>query len=150
MWGKESKNSDFDPVQTFDQDISVEKAGKKIVWKQYIREANEDVEPYKVMEKYGCLDKIKVDIPTVHGDFEEYKDLRKNLDREIKAKEMWQALPWEVRKEFGNDINEFRDNGGKWINEKLKIWTAEQEKLKMKEMQPTVENQPEIKEEIAR
>lgn len=120
MWGKETKNSDFDPVKEYDQEISVNKAGKKIVWKEYIEAANEDVEPYKVFEKYGSIEKIKVDVETIHGDFTEYNDLRTNLDREIKAKQMWENLPYTVRKEFGNDINNFRDEGQEWINQKYK------------------------------
>lgn len=121
MKNKANTENLYDPAKEFNQEISVEKAGKTIKWKEFIRENNEDVEPYSIIAKYN-LEEFEKTIPnykSIQGDFTDLQDTRKNLDRQIKAEELWNDLPLSVRKEFAMDKNEFLDRGEQWLKEKI-------------------------------
>lgn len=137
MFNKQTKTSDYDPKQKFDQEISVMKAGQKIIWKDYIRENNVDCEIYPTLEKYGCLKPIELNIELLHGDMSEFSDLRTNLDRKIKADKMWRGLPLDIRAQFNHDINEFIDRGSEWIKEKFSSHLQKKEFIQSANNKPT-------------
>lgn len=103
--------------QSFDRkNIFVEKMGKKVNCYDAIQEAREDTEIYSVLERYGCIDKIIVDKPTLYNDVREIQalgNLREIKNMEIKAQNAFYALPIEERKKFNNDYKDFIKNGDK-------------------------------------
>lgn len=107
---KSRKNQDFDKNNIF-----IEKNGKKINVYQMIQENREDTEIYKVLEKYGCIDKIKVDEKSIYADLTSIKDLRGVVTQQKKADELWKSLPVEFRKEFANSKENFLENGEKYL-----------------------------------
>lgn len=121
---KSRKNQDFDKNNIF-----IEKNGKKINVYQMIQENREDTEIYKVLEKYGCIDKIKVDEKSIYADLTAITDLRGVVTQQKKADELWKSLPVEFRKEFANSKENFLENGEKY----LKKIITEKEKIKINE-----------------
>ena len=114
--------------QTFDIHEKTKQYGKEVEWYQLIQEAREDTEIYPTLEKYGCLDKIMVHPNKMMTDFTEFKDLRSMKDQQIKAKEMWESLPYDIRMDFNNNVNEFIEKGEEYIAKKYK-----------EELTPTIE-----------
>lgn len=113
------KQKHFDPDEIF-----ITKAGKKINVNQWIQESKDDTEIYSMIEKYhGDINAIPKEFGGIIGDLTEYKDLRTVMDKEIKAKEMWESLPLKLRAEFGNNKYEFLEKGMAWAqkqeNERL-------------------------------
>lgn len=136
-------------AQNFDKDnISITKAGKTYNVYESIQEAREDTEIYPTLERYGCIDRMQLNIQDTekyYQDIRELKDLRGTLDQQIKATEMWNALPLDVRAQFGHSMNEFTIKGEAWLKAKI----DEAKALEMKEnniTQPKDTIQP-IKEE---
>lgn len=119
--------------QTYDRDnITMKRCGKEINMYDYIQAGREDTEIYDVLEKYGCIDKIKINTEAVYLDVTELQKmqgLRGIADLHRRAEEIFENLPIEVRKEFNNSVNEFTKRGPKWIEEKY----AEEKALKQKE-----------------
>lgn len=106
--------------QTFDMNETVKMAGKEINCYERIQEAREDTEIYPTLEKYGCLEKIPMDVNKTFNDFTEFKDLRTLKDQQIKANQMWLDLPWEIRAHFDNNINEFIEHGENYVADLIK------------------------------
>lgn len=124
--------------QTFDPAKNViNKKGQKINLYDFIQENREDTEIYPTLEKYGCIDKIIVDKPKIYAEFKELMNLRDIHEQERKANNLWESLPFDIRKEFGNDRLNFMQNGKQWLEGKIKaeLKTAEANKLTIK---PTV------------
>lgn len=124
-----------EPITKYDQDEYFVKKGKKIFIKEFTKLANEDCEIYPTLEKYGLttpeqLPEKMFDNQAFVGDLEDFKDLRTSLDRQIKAKQMWENLPLSIRDKFGHDINRFVDESPKFLEE-LKSKIQEQQAPKI-------------------
>lgn len=117
-----------------------EKFGKKIAIQDYIEAGREDTEIYPTLEKYGCLTRMERTPSQIYGDFTEYNDLRGNLEKAKKIKDMWNQLDTTIKNEFNNDMNEFIDRGMEWAKNKIEEETKKVE-TKPVETQP-VETQP--------
>ena len=112
-----------------------EKNGKELDIQEYIESGREDTEIYPTLEKYGCLTRMERTAGEIYGDFTEYNDLRGNLEKAKKIKDMWNQMDTKVKNEFNNDMNEFVDRGMEWAKKKVQEETAKQEQM----AQPTVE-----------
>lgn len=97
--------------QTFDKNsITMKRAGQEINVYDFIQANREDTEIYEVLEKYGCIDKIKKTDEALYADITEIQKLdglRGMVEKQKQAKMMFDQLPIEVRKEFNNSLNEF-------------------------------------------
>lgn len=97
--------------QTFDKaTITMKRAGQEINVYDFIQANREDTEIYEVLEKYGCIDKIKKTDEALYADITEIQKLdglRGMVEKQKQAKAMFEQLPIEVRKEFNNSLNEF-------------------------------------------
>lgn len=138
--------------QTFDKEkIVLKKAGETINVYDYIQSNREDTELKPTLEKYGCIPTQNIDLNKTAGDFTQLNDMRTMLEQQKKAVEMWNGLPIDVRQSFNNNINDFVENGEKWVQNKIKE-VQKQEELKkqqyemnFKPVQTTIK-QPIIKE----
>lgn len=119
-------------AQDFDKDnISLTKAGKTYNVYEAIQMAREDTEIYPTLEKYGCIDKLQLDVKNAeqyYQDLRNIKDLRGMIDQQREAQTLWEALPLEVRQEFGHSMNEFSQKGEQWLQNKIKELSNNQEK----------------------
>lgn len=100
---------------------TLEKYGKKIDIYDWIQENREDTEIIPTLEKYGCLDRMKIDDDVLYGDITELMKggLRGVMEREQEADELWNSLPWEYREQFQNNRALFIENGEKWLKDKI-------------------------------
>lgn len=112
------------------------KAGKEFDVFDWIQEGREDTEIYTTLEKYNCIDRMKLDHEALFGDMTEMKDLRGTIEQAKRGQELWNGLPIDVRSEFNNDIANFIENGMDWLKKKI-----EQKKEKIE--QDTIEKQEE-------
>lgn len=128
--------------QTFDKEkIVLKKAGETINVYDYIQSNREDTELKPTLEKYGCIPTQNIDLNKTAGDFTQLNDMRTMLEQQKKAVEMWNGLPIDVRQSFNNNINDFVENGEKWVQNKIK--EAKQEELKKQQYQMQMNfNQP--------
>lgn len=110
--------------QSFDIDRTIKKGNKTFKVYDAIQEAREDTEIYPTLEKYGCIEKLVMDTGKVYADFRAFKDLKNMQDQQKAAMELWNSLPYDVRKEFNNNMHTFADNGEEYLKKKL----AEQQK----------------------
>lgn len=105
------KNERIRMQQTFDKDsITMKRAGQEVNVYDFIQANREDTELYEVLEKYGCIDKIKKTDEALYADITEIQKLdglRGMVEKQKQAKMMFEQLPIEVRKEFNNSLNEF-------------------------------------------
>lgn len=107
-------------AQSFDKgSITLTKAGKTFNVYDKIQENREDTEIYPTLEKYGCIDRMMLNTQGVYADFQEFKGLREMKDQQIKADEMFNSLPLDVRIQFQNDKNLFMRDGEEWIKSKI-------------------------------
>lgn len=95
------------------------RAGQELDVREWIDEAREDTELYKVLEKYGCIDRMIVDKESVFADMTNIMDLRDSLEQMKQADKLWNSLPLEFRKEFLNDKTEFIKNGMTVLKNKI-------------------------------
>lgn len=102
--------------QTFSKDPKIKRNGKMISINDEIQKNREDTEIYPLIDKYGCIEKIPMDTQVIQGDISSIKDLRSLKDQQIAVENLWNTLPLDVRKQFGNDLNNFYNNGEAWIN----------------------------------
>ena len=110
--------------QTAGQDVgrpTLKKYGKEIDIYDWIQESREDTEIIPTLEKYGCLDRMKIDDNVLYGDITELmKDgLRGVMQREQEADDLWNSLPWEYREQFQNNRALFLENGEKWLKDRI-------------------------------
>lgn len=130
----------------------VEQAGKKINWKKFTQENNVDLDIYEVREKYDgqYANRLKYDAEIEKAEIDHTMTLEKVYERNKAIRNQWLSLPLEVRKEFDNDINNFTDNGQKWLNDKVQkiVQERKEKEAKIKELHEQMEKQKENKEEI--
>lgn len=127
-------NTQHKASQSFDKDKNVfVKNGEEINIYDYIQENKTDTSIYEVLEKYGCIDKIELNREELYVDFEEMQDMRDLAEKDKKATELWEKLPFDVRNSFNNDRYNFMQNGMSWL-----------ENFK-KNLNPKMEKQNEVK-----
>lgn len=120
--------------QTFDKEkIILKKAGETINVYDFIQSNREDTELKATLEKYGCIPTTNIDLNKTAGDFTQLNDMRTMIEQQKKAIEMWNALPVKVRQSFNNNINDFVENGEKWIQNKIKEEQQEQQQINTNE-----------------
>lgn len=95
------------------------KYGKEYDIQEYIEASREDTEIIPTLEKYGCIDRMKLNAEGLYGDFTVYNDLRTNMEKKIQIENMWNQLDTKVKNEFNNDMNEFIDRGMEWAKKKV-------------------------------
>lgn len=145
----------FNAKLMFDKDLKVTKAGKTFKIYDAIQEANVDTDIYEVARKYGMVGAEKECAQTylaknynqLEEEFQEVQDLRSVLDQSIKANNMWSDLPIEIKREFNNDVNEFRDRGQEWIGKIASEFRRKQEELKAQQQQTNVQEGEKINEQ---
>lgn len=126
--------------QTFDKDkITLKKAGKEFNVYQWIQEAREDTEVIPTLEKYGCIDRMILNKEEMYGDFTNFKDLRGLNDQIRESQRMFDNLPAEIKKKFGNNKDLFMREGEAWLKSEI-----EKEKAKQPVEQPTQNNESEV------
>lgn len=117
-------------AQKFDaENIEITKAGKVINVYQAIQDAREDTEIYPTLERYGCIERLKLNTPEVYEDIRNIKDLRSSMEQVQEANKLWESLPLEVRKEFGHSSKEFLEKGENWLKNKIDLAKAKNEEL---------------------
>lgn len=119
-------------TESFDKEkITITKMGKTYNVYDSIQENREDTEIYPTLEKYGCIPQEQLQTDKVMADFTSYGDLRDLKDQQIMANNMFYSLPFEVRKNFNNDIHTFIKDGPAYIQKKIdeerQKMTAEQQ-----------------------
>lgn len=112
--------------KTFDIERKITKAGKTYVVYDAIQAARADTEIYPTLEKYGCIDRLGIDNQKVYADITAFGDLRSMHDQQIAAAKMWEELPWDIRKEFNNNIHTFLKEGKGWIEKRIEAETPKQ------------------------
>lgn len=113
--------------------IFITQAGNTYNVYDRIQENAEDTDIYKTLEKYGTIESMKkYDHAAVQTEFTEYMSLMDLKEKQIKANNMWNALPAGVREIFKNDKYNFLQNGQEWLSKqmqpKIKQPKAEQPK----------------------
>jgi predicted transcriptional regulator len=106
------------PGQTFDLDYTLTKTGRTYNLYDSIQEAREDTEIEPTLKKYGCIDRMIVNMPDVYADLRGMNDLKSTIERQKKGQEIWDNMPREVKEEFNNNIYNFMDNGMEWAQKK--------------------------------
>lgn len=96
------------------------KAGKEFDVHEWIQSGREDTEIYPTLEKYGCIDRMKLDAEGIFGDFTEMSDLRGTIEKMEKADEMWRNLPLETREHFQNNKALFIEGGMEYVKNIIK------------------------------
>lgn len=126
-------------AQTFDKDkIFIEKAGVKNNVYDLIQANREDTEIIPTLEKYGCIDRMMLNVQDVYGEFGKYKSLRDIQEQQKQANMMWNNLPLETRREFNHNKYTFLKDGEKWLKNKIEKMAKENEK------QTTTEQKQEV------
>lgn len=97
----------------------IKRGGQILDVRQWIDSAREDTELYKTLEKYGCIDRMLVNVNEVYGDMTEIMDLRGSLEQIKRANELWESLPLDFRKEFLNDKTIFIRDGLEIMKKKI-------------------------------
>ena len=107
--------------QYFDKDtITITMSGKTYNMYDSIQEAREDTEIYPTLEKYGCLDPIMVNKEQMYLDLRGWKtDARSLTEMTMKADEMWNKLPHDIKAKFENNRDIFMRDGEKWLKSEI-------------------------------
>lgn len=132
--------------QSFEEDPKVKRAGKMISLKDFTNKNAEDTNIYEVLEKYrGDLKLTQAELQehynTISDDLAEIKNMSDALNLQLKAKETWNALPLDIRKEFGNNKTNFLLNGKKWADKKINDYNKLQAEIKAKQEQQAKESE---------
>lgn len=133
----QTKGQDFDK-----ENITFVKAGKKYNVYDLIQEGREDTEIYPTLEKYGCIDRLRLNTEEVYADVRGLHSLRNSMDKVNKANEIWLNLPVETRAEFNHSKREFVERGEKWLKDKIDAAEA------AKKAQIEVPAEPVVKQEV--
>lgn len=144
------KRPDIEDVKKkINVNATVVQAGKVINWKKFTQENNKDLDIYEVREKYDgqYANRLKYDPEIEKAEIDHTMTLDKVYERNKALKNQWLNLPLEVRKEFDNDINNFTDNGQKWLNEKVEKIVKERQAREAEIRKREEERQKKLKEE---
>ena len=127
--------------QSFDKDtIEIKKAGKTINVYQMIQENREDTEIYPTLEKYGSIERMKLDSEGTYADLRNIKDLRNSIEQVQQADVLWQNLPLDTRREFGHSKKEFIEKGENWLKNKIEASKPKVEVEQPKVQEGVIEN----------
>lgn len=134
-------------IKTFNTNTKIKRRGEELDLQDYLNENNKDCTIYDVYKTYRGDMKLTAEAMNklthkVSDDLMEIKDLASAMEMLKATEKSWKDLPLEIRKEFGNDINEFQRRGVLWANEKIKAYDKEQKKLE------DLQKQAQIKETI--
>lgn len=116
--------------QAFDEKVTFRMKGKDIVIKDYVQENAVGTTFYENLELYGNIEStaqaMAVYREELIGDFTEATSLVDLEQRRIRIKQIWENLPAEIRsKKFGNNFQNFMNNGNKFIDEQQQILNME-------------------------
>lgn len=89
----------------------LKKGGKEFNLYEYIQAETEGTNLYEVLEKYGSIKPMELDLPNLYADISEFKDLRNEIDKITKAEEMWLNIPLETRRKYNHSKREFVEKG---------------------------------------
>lgn len=113
-------------TQNYDPEkIEVTQAG--VTYNVYDR--IQDYEPqtnfYKVIEEYNCrpdeaMERMKGKFTEIKGVIDQNQSYAEHLMNINKAKEQFDALPVKIKNEFNNSVEEFLENGDKFLNKYFK------------------------------
>lgn len=125
---------------SYSEDPKFRMGGKDISIKKVTNEAARDCNIYEVIEKYrGDLKMSQAELNQFHtelsAELSEIKSMPDALKQIKKAEEAWRNLPTDIRKDFGNSVNNFIKNGTSYLNDKIKKYNDLQLELKRKEEQ---------------
>lgn len=113
-------------ARAFDPDKTITMAGKTFVVRERIQEARADTEIYPTLEKYGTLDRMQINPYKVYADFGGMKSLKDIMDQQNEAKRLWNNLPFDVRKQFDNNIGTFIKEGESWLKKQIEAQTPKE------------------------
>lgn len=131
---QESKERSNQFAQKYDRKkIMITKGGKTYNLYDSIQAAREDTEIYPTLEKYGSLQCMERTGKQIYADVSEALDLQGMYNQDLKLREIFDNLPSQERRIFGNDYYNFRENGLAYYEQKAK----EEIKAKQKDQQPT-------------
>lgn len=106
--------------QDYNIEEATEKAGEKYVYYDRIQEARQDTEIYPTLEKYGCLDPMIVNKEQMYLDLRGWKtDARSLTEMTMKADEMWNKLPHDIKAKFENNRDLFMRDGEQWLKSEI-------------------------------
>ena len=111
--------------QNFEEDPKIKRNGKMVSLKEYTNTASIDTNIYEVMAKYNgdktlTAEIMKSNAMYISEEMAEVKSMSDALNRTLRAKKAWAELPLEIRKEFGNNRQNFLVNGKAWAEMKIK------------------------------
>lgn len=111
--------------QNFEEDPKIKRNGKMVSLKEYTNTASIDTNIYEVMAKYNgdktlTAEAMKSNAMYISEEMAEVKSMSDALNRTLRAKKAWAELPLEIRKEFGNNRQNFLVNGKAWAEMKIK------------------------------
>lgn len=116
----------------------IKRDGKYISLQDFINENNRECTIYDVLKIYKgdmvlTQQKLNRYSQTISDELAGIKGLKEALDMQNRADKVWLELPLEIRKEFNNDINKFRQNGLNWANTKIKERLEHEKEFELKE-----------------
>lgn len=114
----------YDPNKIF-----ITKAGKTYLIDDFIKEQEPETNIYKVMEMYNfnpdeATERMKGRFQEIKATIDMSKSYAEHLMLIEKAKQEFELLPVNVKKQFNNSITDFMENGENWINEQIKNMEA--------------------------
>lgn len=121
-------------IKTFETHTKIKRRGEILDLQDYLNENNKDCTIYDVYKTYRGDMKLTAEAMNklthkVSDELTQITDLRTAMEVLKATERSWKDLPLEVRKEFGNNINEFQRNGLKWANKKIEAVEAERKRL---------------------
>lgn len=132
--------------QSFEEDPMIKRNGKKVSLKKFTNENAIDTNIYEVLDKYrGDLKLTQAELQAkyteISDDLAEVKSMGEALNLQLKAKQAWNNLPLDIRKQFGNNKTNFLLNGKKWADDKISEYNRLQAEIKAKQEQAIKESE---------
>lgn len=114
----------------YSEDPKFRYGGKDVSIKEVQNNAAVDTNIYEVIEKYrGDLKMSAEELNQFHIELDETLSEIKSLPDAMKAiqkgEEAWKNLPLDIRKKFGNSINNFLKNGQSYLKEEIKNYNEQ-------------------------
>lgn len=120
--------------RNFSDDFKIKRNGKMISLKDFINENNRDCTIYQVLETYRGDKKMTAEaLNKIHhmvsDELMEINSLANAFKAMKEAENSWRNLPLEIRKQFDNDISNFKMNGLKWANQEIEKYNKKVEEF---------------------